>query len=461
MDSAGYARRDFWVPGEERGVPAIESQLLAGPVNVDAVSVDVKDIVARCEAQGDVSELDVTRLFNARGQDFSFIAQRADAIRQTVCGDEVSYVVTRNINYTNVCTYKCQFCAFSKGSGSEDLRGKPYDIDAQEISRRCTEAWQRGATEVCMQGGIHPDYTGKTYLDILRTVKSATPDMHVHAFSPLEVWQGARSEGLDLADYFELMRAAGLGTLPGTAAEILHDEVRDELCADKLNTAQWLEVMEAAHQAGFKTTATIMYGHIDRPYHWAAHLVHIRELQRRTSGFTEFVPLPFVHMEAPMYRKGRSRSGPTFREAILMHAVARLVFHGLINNIQTSWVKMGEAGVRACLNVGVNDLGGTLMNESITRAAGTVHGEEWSPQLMEAQIRAAQRLPRMRDTLYRDVSAERYTASFDADKLSEVVNQKAGKLQRKKSLEQEDSQPINIVSRSVIPAQITPLAACN
>jgi FO synthase len=461
MDSAGYAKRDFWAPGEEHGIPVIESALLARPFVTDDVSAQVRDIVERCEMQAEVSELDIARLFNSRGADFSFVADRADRLRRQVCSDEVSYVVTRNINYTNVCSYKCQFCAFSKGSGSEDLRGKPYDIDAVEISRRCVEAWQRGATEVCMQGGIHPDYTGQTYLDILRTVKSATPDMHVHAFSPLEVWTGALSQGIDLASYFEQLRASGLGTLPGTAAEILHDEVRDELCADKLNTAQWLQVMEAAHAAGFKTTATIMYGHIDHPHHWAAHLVHIRELQRRTNGFTEFVPLPFVHMEAPMYRRGRSRAGPSFREAILMHSVARLVFHGLIDNIQTSWVKMGEAGVRACLNAGVNDLGGTLMNESITRAAGTVHGQEWSPQIMEAQIRAAQRQPRMRDTLYRDVSEDRHSASFSAAKLHEVVNLSAGKNQRTKSLSDDESLPVKIISSPVISTQVTPLAACN
>jgi FO synthase len=461
MDSAGYAKRDFWAPGEEHGIPVIESALLARPLVTDDVSAQVRDIVERCEMQGEVSELDIARLFNSRGADFSFVADRADRLRRQVCGDDVSYVVTRNINYTNVCSYKCQFCAFSKGSGSEDLRGKPYDIDAVEISRRCIEAWQRGATEVCMQGGIHPDYTGQTYLDILRTVKSATPDMHVHAFSPLEVWTGALSQGMDLASYFEQLRDSGLGTLPGTAAEILHDEVRNELCADKLNTAQWLEVMEAAHAAGFKTTATIMYGHIDRPHHWAAHLVHIRELQRRTNGFTEFVPLPFVHMEAPMYRRGRSRAGPSFREAILMHSVARLVFHGLIDNIQTSWVKMGEAGVRACLNAGVNDLGGTLMNESITRAAGTVHGQEWSPQIMEAQIRAAQRQPRMRDTLYRDVSEERRNASFSAAKLHEVVNLSAGKNQRTKSLSDDESLPVKIILSTSISTQVTPLAACN
>jgi len=471
MDGSGYARRDSWAPGEEQAIPQLEVALLAATPAESEVSADIRDIVARCERQAELTESDVTRLFNARGPDFSFVASAADVLRRKSKGDEVSYVVTRNINYTNVCSYKCQFCAFSKGSGSEDLRGRPYDIDAPEIARRCVEAWQHGATEVCMQGGIHPDYTGQTYLDILRTVKEATPGMHVHAFSPLEVWQGAATLGVDFHRYFELLRDAGLGTLPGTAAEILHDEVRAELCADKLNTQQWLEVIEAAHEAGFRTTATIMYGHIDEPRHWASHLMRIRELQQRTGGFTEFVPLPFVHMEAPMYRKGKSRPGPSFREAILMHAVSRLVFHGLIDNIQVSWVKMGEQGVNACLNAGVNDLGGTLMNESITRAAGTCHGQEWTPAVMEAQIRAAGRVPRMRDTLYRDVPRERYTTSFADFKLTAVSNLKAGKFQSNKRLQDGEVEPIRLVhsalaqppatASTVVNQQVTLMAACN
>ena len=466
MDGSGYARRDDWAPGEDRAVPVIEAGLLAGGSPAQMISADVRDIVVRCERGVDLTEADITRLFNARGADFTFVASRADSLRMQVNGDEVSYVVTRNINYTNVCGYKCEFCAFSKGSGSEDLRGRPYDIDAQEIAKRCIEAWQRGATEVCMQGGIHPDYTGQTYLDILRTVKAATPDMHVHAFSPLEVWQGAQTLGIDFPNYFVQLREAGLGTLPGTAAEILHDEVRGKLCPDKLNSSQWLEIMEAAHQAGFKTTATIMYGHIDQPRHWASHLLQIRQLQQRTGGFTEFVPLPFVHMEAPMYRRGKSRRGPSFREAILMHAVSRLVFHGLIDNIQASWVKMGEQGVSACLRAGVNDLGGTLMNESITRAAGTQHGQEWSPAIMEAKIRAAGRQPRMRDTLYRNVSSERYQTSFVDVELPEVINLKAGKHQSVKRLADTEALPVRLLKAAVLQApgaseQVTLMAACN
>jgi len=433
-DADGFARRDSWVPGEERPIPSLEAGLLRSDPPPVAVSEDIRAIVERCRETGDLGETEITRLFQARGNDFAWLVRQADELRRQVNGDSVSYVVNRNINYTNVCYFKCQFCAFSKGKHSEDLRGLPYDISGEEIAGRCTEAWQRGATEVCMQGGIHPDYTGQTYLDILHTVRAASPGMHVHAFSPLEVAQGAATLGIGIEPFLQRLKAAGLNTLPGTAAEVLHDEVRQVLCPDKLNTARWLEVIEAAHRAGLPTTATIMYGHIDQPHHWARHLWQIRELQRRTGGFTEFVPLPFVHMEAPMYLRGKARRGPTFREALLMHSVARLVLHGLIDNIQASWVKMGEQGVAACLAAGVNDLGGTLMNESITRAAGAGHGQEWSPACMEQQITAAGRRPRMRTTLYRDVPRERRDAAFGAEPLSVVDNAPAGKRQRSKRL---------------------------
>ena len=433
-DSEGFARRDSWVPGADHPLPPVEAALLHKAPSPGRVSATIRQIVERCEAGEAVSAQDITRLFQVRGPDFAHVAHRANALCQQVHNGVVSYVVNRNINYTNVCYFKCRFCAFSKGRHSENLRGRPYDISAEEIARRCQEAWQRGAVEVCMQGGIHPDYTGQTYLDILHTVRQATPDMHIHAFSPLEVWQGAATLGISVEDFLQQLRDAGLNTLPGTAAEILHDDVRQELCPDKLSTAQWLQVMEAAHRAGFKTTATIMYGHIEEPRHWAAHLVAIRELQRRTGGFTEFVPLPYVHMEAPLYLRGRSRRGPSFREALLMHAVARLVLHGLIDNIQVSWVKMGREGIIACLNAGANDLGGTLMNESITRAAGAAHGQEWPPQQMEAVIREAGFSPRMRTTLYADVSQERRRAAFEARPLLLVQDDSAGKHQRSKQL---------------------------
>ncbi len=434
MDSSGLARRDTWTPGEGIKVPLFESRLLQQPVNWEDVTPEVREIVARCAAGERVDEASVTRLFESRGKDFTYVVRQADAIRRAVCGDTVSYVVNRNINYTNVCYYKCQFCAFSKGRHHESLRGKSYDISAEELARRCVEAEERGATEVCLQGGIHPDYTGQTYLDIVHTVRMATPTMHIHAFSPLEVWQGAKTLGISLDDFLQQLKLAGLNTLPGTAAEILHDEVRATLCHDKLRTDEWLAVMEAAHKAGFKTTATIMYGHIEAPRHWASHLLRLRDLQARTGGFTEFVPLPYVPMEAPMYLKGRSRRGPTFREALLMHAVARLVFHGLIDNIQASWVKMGQDGVAACLNAGCNDLGGSLMNESITRAAGASFGQEWPPAQIEEAIRALGRTPRMRTTSYGDVSQEQRDKAMQADLLQDIENLPADKLQRSKRL---------------------------
>lgn len=281
-----------------------------------------------------------------------------------------------------------------------------------------------------MQGGIHPEYTGDTYVGILKAVKAAVPDMHIHAFSPLEVWQGAATLEMDLQPYLEMLKAAGLGTLPGTAAEILDDEVRQIICADKINTQQWLQVMEAAHKVGFKTTATIMYGHVERPVHWARHLLRIRDLQAKTGGFTEFVPLPFVHMEAPMYLKGKARKGPTFREAVLMHAVARLTLNPVVTNIQASWVKMGHEGVQACLNAGCNDLGGTLMNESISRAAGTAHGQETSPQRMQEMISSNARTPRQRTTLYADASEERIATGMAAGELEEIINTPAKKYER-------------------------------
>ncbi len=327
----------------------------------------------------------------ARGREVQAVCASADALRREVNGDRIGYVVNRNVNYTNICYFRCRFCAFSKGKLAENLRGKPYDLGLDEIARRTREAWQRGATEMCLQGGIHPDYTGATYLEICRTVKEAAPDIHVHAFSPLEVWQGAQTLGMPLRDFLAELQRAGLGSLPGTAAEVLDDEVREVICPDKITTAQWLEVMATAHELGLRSTSTIMFGHVDHPRHWARHLLRLRSLQARTGGFSEFVPLPFVHMETPIYLKGGARRGPTYREAVLMHAVARLVLHPHITNIQTSWVKMGPDGAMACLASGANDLGGTLMNESITRAAGAAFGQELPPQTMQELIEAAGR----------------------------------------------------------------------
>ena len=269
-----------------------------------------------------------------------------------------------------------------------------------------------------MQGGIHPDYTGATYLSICHAIKAAQPDIHIHAFSPLEIFQGAATLGQSVKEFLLELKGAGLGSLPGTAAEILDDEVRAVICPDKVTTRQWLDIVATAHEVGLPTTATIMFGHVDSRKSWARHLLRIRELQKRTGGITEFVPLPFVPNETPIYLQGRSRRGPTFREAVLMHAVARLAFHPLLTNIQTSWVKMGPGGVKACLNAGANDLGGTLMNESITRAAGALHGEELPPAEMERLIRSIGRVPRQRTTLYRAAPANRVAASFDAAPLA-------------------------------------------
>ncbi|MBV9567564.1 MAG: 5-amino-6-(D-ribitylamino)uracil--L-tyrosine 4-hydroxyphenyl transferase CofH, partial [Hyphomicrobiales bacterium] len=290
----------------------------------------------------------------------------------------------------------------------------PYDLGLDEVAARVKEAWARGATEVCLQGGIRPGYTGDTYLSIVEAVKGAAPEIHVHAFSPLEVWHGAQTLRLPLQDYLSRLKRAGLASLPGTAAEILDDEVRAILCPDKITTAQWLEVMSAAHEVGLKSTATIMFGHVDGYRHWARHLLRVRELQARTGGFTEFVPLPFVHMEAPIYLKGQARKGPTFREAVLMHAVARLVLDPLIINIQTSWVKMGPEGAILCLSAGANDFGGVLMNESITRAAGAAHGQEISARDIEKLIDAAGRKARQRTTEYGEPTRERTLASAQA-----------------------------------------------
>jgi len=426
-DADGLARADQWSPGD--GDACLPKSVLDRLHMTEPVHGS-RRIAALCAKASDgqgLTEDEIAELFTVRGDDLGVVLHAANELRHAVSGDEVTYVVNRNINYTNVCYFRCQFCAFSKGKLSENLRGEPYDLDLGEIRRRSHEAWERGGTEVCMQGGIHPDYTGETYLEICRVVKAAEPAIHVHAFSPLEVWQGAETLGLTVREFLVKLKAAGLGTLPGTAAEVLDDEVREELCPDKITTDQWLEVMEAAHAVGFRTTATIMYGHIDRPIHWARHLTRVRNLQIKTGGFTEFVPLPFVHMEAPIYLKGRARRGPTFREALLMHAVARLALHPVIQNIQTSWVKMGPRGVAACLNAGANDLGGTLMNESITKAAGASFGQELPPAEMEAVITSVGRVAKQRTTAYDTPPKEQMARSYEAASLLPVVKTPAGR----------------------------------
>ncbi|HEX2887434.1 5-amino-6-(D-ribitylamino)uracil--L-tyrosine 4-hydroxyphenyl transferase CofH [Vineibacter terrae] len=413
-DADGLARDDDWAPGST--TPPPRPQVL-----LSAVDPQLSRMVERAASGGRLEHGEIVRLFAARDADYVHVTGAADALRRAVSGDVVRYVVNRNINYTNICYFRCRFCAFSKGKTHEELRGAPYDLGLEEITRRAVEAWERGATEVCLQGGIHPDYTGETYAAICRAIKTAVPGMHIHAFSPLEVTQGAATLNQTVQAFLATLQEGGLGTLPGTAAEILDDEVRAIICPDKVNTAQWLDVARTAHGLGLRTTSTIMYGHVETPLSWARHLLALRDLQAETGGFTEFVPLPFVHMEAPMYLHGRARKGPTFREAVLMHAVARLALHPHITNIQTSWVKMGPAGAAICLKAGANDMGGTLMNESISRAAGTQHGQEFPPAAMEALIRSIGRTPQQRDTLYRPVPEERRAASFTAAELAPVV----------------------------------------
>jgi FO synthase len=419
IDGQGFARMDPWTAGAVIDPPQMDiARVTAIPRT--RPSADIQVILDKVVREETLSETDIVRLFKARGDDYSYVCQLADELRKKVAGD-------------TVCYFKCQFCAFSKGKTSENLRGRPYDLSHEEIMRRTSEAYARGASEVCMQGGIHPDYTGETYIDIVRSIKQVVPEMHVHAFSPLEVWQGAHTLDISIQDFLSQLKEAGLGTLPGTAAEILDDEVRADLCPDKINTAQWLEVMEAAHDEGFNTTATIMYGHIEKYEHLARHLLRIRELQVKTGGFTEFVILPFIHMEAPMYLKGKARKGPSFREAVLIHAISRLVLNPVFTNIQASWTKLGHDGVRACLRAGVNDIGGTLMNETITRAAGASHGQETSPEEMEEIIKSIGRTPRQRTTSYGEVSDSQKKKSFNAQELRESVFEAANKFNRKEN----------------------------
>ena len=399
VDARGLPIVERWRAGAGEAPPLLP----LGGRTLSAKRIDT--ILDKATAGQGLDESEIVTLFQTTGSDVRRVMDAADALRREAVGDAVTYVINRNINYTNICTYKCGFCAFSKGT-AKALRGPAYRLDLDEVGRRAAEAQGRGATEICLQGGIHPDYDGHTYLSIVRAVRDAAPGIHVHAFSPLEITHGASTLGMGLEPYLAMLKEAGLSTLPGTAAEILHEEVRAIICPDKLSADEWVAVMRAAHRVGLKSTATIMFGHVDDYRHWARHLRVVRDLQAETGGFTEFVPLPFVHMEAPMWRKGKARSGPSFREAMLMQAVARIALHGAIPNIQASWVKLGEEGVIAALGAGVNDLGGVLMDESITRAAGGAHGQFFDVERMHRTAEAAGRFARQRTTLYGMVKQE-------------------------------------------------------
>ena len=402
-DSEGRVRSDQWRPGEpELGPPSVSKS----PALLSQ-SREILAILDRRHRGEALEHSDVVRLFQTVDIDREAIYECANQLRSEQVGETVTFVVNRNINYTNVCKYSCAFCAFSKGLPKSEGRERPYDITGHELARRASEAWGLGATEVCLQGGIHPGYDGNTYRTIVEAVKAAEPELHVHAFSPLELHHGAETLGLGIEDYLRVLMEAGLDTVPGTAAEILDDRVRAKICPDKLSAGQWLETMAAAHRVGLRSTATIMFGHIDHAEHWATHLLAVRHLQLQTGGFTEFVPLPFVAREAPLYRRGHARPGPTREESRGMHAIARIVLGDVIRNIQASWTKLGPVEALHCLNLGVNDLGGCLMNESISRAAGAGHGQCWSPAAMQSAILGVGRVPSQRTTLYGSPPEER------------------------------------------------------
>jgi FO synthase len=395
-DMEGLARDTAWAPGRDDLSPP---PLLPAPAPSRAGGA-VGEVLDGVLAGEEVGVDEIATLLQSRGTDVVAVASVADQLRREIVGDEVTFVRNRNVNYTNVCTFRCRFCAFSKGPLSLNLRGSPYLLELEEMQRRVVEAVECGATEVCLQGGIHPDFDGDYYVEVAQAVKAVAPDIHVHGFTALEVTEGARRLEMPLAEYLLRLKVAGLATLPGTAAEILDDEVRAVICPDKVTTDEWLDAHRTAHNVGLRSNVTIMFGTVERPIHIARHLVRTRALQQETGGFTEFVPLPFVHMATPIYLQGRARRGPTFREVLLVHAVGRIAYRGWIDNVQASWVKCGVGGARQVLQAGANDLGGTLMDENISRAAGATHGQELDDAEFRQIVEPIGRTLAQRTTLY-------------------------------------------------------------
>jgi FO synthase len=383
----------------------------------------VRAILDEALAGKHVSQSDGANLFKARGADLEAVVAVADQLRHQSVGDAVTFAVNRNINFTNICYMGCQFCGFAKRMEDKGAEFLPLET----IVARARQAWERGGTEVCIQGGLHPKMDGEHYRNILLAIKAELPDMHIHAFSPFEIWYGVKKTGMSIAEFLGDLKACGLGSMPGTAAEILDTDIRKVLTRDKLTAEQWVEIISTAHAVGIPTTATIMYGHIDGPEHWAAHLALVRDIglaaHDKPAGFTEFVPLSFVHEEAPMFVRNTPgiRPGPTREEVMLMHAVSRIMLAGAIDNIQVSWTKLGAEMAQAMLGCGVNDLGGTLMNESISRAAGAKNGQEVTAHEMVQIIRAAGRVPVQRSTLYRTV---RDFSEADPEMLVPLVDRK-------------------------------------